>query len=113
MQLFSFGLYKLNENGTRVTDADGLEFPTYTTRDIENFAKVWTGLKRRGSRSNIELQTPPSNSIEPLKINRNYRDHTPKTDLRGGYLGDNVQLCSEMPLKSFLRVGAKYQFVSC
>ena len=68
-------------------------------------------LKKRPSRSNIELGIPTVNNIDPLKINQNYRDHTPKTDLSGGYLGDTVQLCSEMPPKSFLRIGATYQFM--
>ena len=111
MQLFSFGLYRLNENGTRVTDDNGLEIETYSTADIENFARVWTGLKRRSSRSNIELQLPTINNIDPLKINRNYRDHTPKTDLSFGYLGDGVQVCSEMAPRSFLRIGATYKFM--
>lgn len=44
MQLFSIGLYRLHSNGTRVTDDDGVELQTYTTPDIENFAKVWTGV---------------------------------------------------------------------
>ena len=111
MQLFSCGLYRLNENGTRITDDDGLELETYSTTDIENFAKVWTGLKRRSVRSNIELQVPSINNIDPLKINRSYRDHTPKTDLSGGYLGDTVQVCSEMAPRSFLRMGATYKFM--
>ena len=111
MQLFSFGLWHLSENGERIRDDDGLELQTYSTSDIENFAKVWTGLKKRSARSNIELQTPSVNFIDPLKINRNYRDHTPKTDLSGGYLGDAVQVCSDMAPQSFLRIGATYQFM--
>ncbi|HIP03242.1 MAG TPA: DUF1800 domain-containing protein [Campylobacterales bacterium] len=44
MQLFSIGLYQLNLDGTEKTDAKGKALPTYTQRDIEEMAKVFTGL---------------------------------------------------------------------
>ena len=53
MQLFTIGLYELNPDGTRVTDGNGDPIPTYDQDDIQEFAKVFTGL---GSRRNNEIQ---------------------------------------------------------
>ena len=45
MQLFSIGLYELNNDGTRKTDGNGDWIPTYDNNDIRGLAKVFTGLK--------------------------------------------------------------------
>ncbi|NOY50417.1 MAG: DUF1800 domain-containing protein [Chlorobi bacterium] len=44
MQLFTIGLYELNQDGSHKTDNDGNEIPTYDNNDIKEFAKVFTGL---------------------------------------------------------------------
>ncbi len=44
MQLFSIGLYELNQDGTEKKDASGKLIPTYTNDDIQGLAKVFTGL---------------------------------------------------------------------
>ena len=44
MQLFTIGLYKLNNDGTPILDNNGNLIPTYDNFDIEEFAKVFTGL---------------------------------------------------------------------
>ncbi|MEM9282367.1 MAG: DUF1800 family protein [Verrucomicrobiota bacterium] len=44
MQLFSIGLYELNQDGSRKKDAMGRDIPTYDNTDITNFARVFTGL---------------------------------------------------------------------
>jgi uncharacterized protein (DUF1800 family) len=44
MQLFSIGLYKLNQDGTEQRDAAGKLIPTYNNDDIAQLAKVFTGL---------------------------------------------------------------------
>ncbi|HUR30135.1 MAG TPA: DUF1800 domain-containing protein, partial [Saprospiraceae bacterium] len=44
MQLFSIGLYELNQDGSRKTDSLGNWIPTYTQDDIKELAKVFTGL---------------------------------------------------------------------
>ena len=44
MQLFSVGLYMLNQDGTRVLDGQGQPIPTYDQDDIRELAKVFTGL---------------------------------------------------------------------
>ncbi|WP_298553499.1 DUF1800 family protein [uncultured Algibacter sp.] len=44
MQLFSIGLYELNQNGSYVLDGNGDRIPTYNNADIKEFAKIFTGL---------------------------------------------------------------------
>ena len=49
MQLFSIGLWELNEDGTRRKDASGKDIPTYDRNDVNGLAKVFTGLSWGGS----------------------------------------------------------------
>ena len=44
MQLFSIGLYELNQDGSRKTDTLGNWIPTYNQTHIKELAKVFTGL---------------------------------------------------------------------
>ncbi len=44
MQLFSIGLYELNQDGTHKRDANGNSIPTYDNTDIKELAKVFTGM---------------------------------------------------------------------
>lgn len=48
MQLFTIGLYELNQDGTYVTDGQGNRIPTYNNDDIKEFSKVFTGLGPAG-----------------------------------------------------------------
>ena len=48
MQLFTIGLWMLNEDGTRVQDA-GRDVPTYSNEHIMNFARVFTGPQKTGA----------------------------------------------------------------
>ena len=48
MQLFSIGLFELNQDGTRKLDAEGNPIPTYDNNDIKEFAKIFTGLAPAG-----------------------------------------------------------------
>lgn len=43
MQLFSIGLWELNEDGTRRKDSSGKDIPTYNRNDVNGLAKVFTG----------------------------------------------------------------------
>lgn len=43
MQLFTIGLYQLNNDGTRKLDAGGQPIETYTNADVTNLARVFTG----------------------------------------------------------------------
>ena len=48
MQLFSIGLFELNNDGTHKLAADGLPIPSYTSIDIREFARIFTGLSWGG-----------------------------------------------------------------
>lgn len=43
MQLFTVGLYQLNDDGTQKLDASGNPIPTYSNVDVQGLAKVLTG----------------------------------------------------------------------
>ena len=88
MQLFTIGLWELNENGTRELDANGDAIPTYDNDDIFEFAKVFTGMRRplsRGPNTNIEELS--NNYIDPMRVTINWHDFDPKTLLDGSTLG--------------------------
>lgn len=48
MQLFTIGLYELNNDGTRKLDPNGDPIPTYGQDEIKEFAEVFTGLGASG-----------------------------------------------------------------
>jgi len=54
MQLFSIGLFELNQDGTQKLDADGNPIPTYSNEEITELAKVFTGLTFAGGNLNHE-----------------------------------------------------------
>jgi uncharacterized protein (DUF1800 family) len=84
MQLFTIGLWKLNQDGTPMLDENGNAIPTYSNDDITEFAKVFTGLRRQINRENIEVQ---GNYIDPLRIQVSWHDFSAKTLLNGSTLG--------------------------
>jgi uncharacterized protein (DUF1800 family) len=44
MQLFTIGLYELNPDGSRKLDGNNDPIPTYDNEDIQEFAKIFTGM---------------------------------------------------------------------
>lgn len=54
MQLFTIGLWQLNQDGTRVLDGSGKPIPTYTQEDIRGMAKVLTGWTYAGCNPTTE-----------------------------------------------------------
>jgi hypothetical protein len=85
MQLFTIGLWELNEDGTLQLDAEGKAIPTYDNDDIFEFAKVFTGLRRPRDRGNIEIFF--GNYVDPMRIQAGWHDFSPKTLLDGSQLG--------------------------
>jgi uncharacterized protein (DUF1800 family) len=43
MQLFTIGLYQLNDDGSQKLDGTGKPIPTYSNTDVQGLAKVFTG----------------------------------------------------------------------
>ena len=69
MQLFSIGLYELQQNGARKVDmSTGLWIPTYDNDDIVGLAKVFTGLS--GSKWEDDSNT------DPVTFGRNFRRYS-------------------------------------
>lgn len=115
MQLFSIGLWQLNDDGTPIIDPNTNQYiNTYSNEDIVSFARVWTGWNLQPARGNIHTisESDAYNMIDPMLLKPEYRDRFPKTTLLGkGHLGDAYPLCSELPPQHYLRKGAKYRYV--
>ncbi len=82
MQLFTIGLWKLNQDGTHILDANGESIPTYSNDDITEFAKVFTGFRKPNNRENIEV-----NYIDTVRLQASWHDFSAKTLLDGSSLG--------------------------
>jgi hypothetical protein len=122
MQLVTIGLWQMRSNGSYETDAAGALIPTYDNADIMSFARVWTGYYKQASRANQENEgywnpqpdppRPIGNFIDPVFLDAYGRDYFPKMDLHDRYLGDRYPLCVDLPARAFLRVGARYRYLS-
>jgi uncharacterized protein (DUF1501 family)/uncharacterized protein (DUF1800 family) len=113
MQLFSVGLWQLNDDGTQKRDAAGNPMASYSNDDIIDFARVWTGFDIRGFRRNLydaRYDTGTANFVDPMYINPRWRDRLPKANLVDAFLGDTYPLCDEQPSRMFLKQGATYEF---
>jgi uncharacterized protein (DUF1800 family) len=82
LQLFTVGLYKLNDDGTIKSDSRGHEMRTYTNEDLSEYARVFVGMWRSSKRGNIEDRSPddavPSNMIDPMFNVPWLKDYYPK-----------------------------------
>lgn len=90
MQLFTIGLWELNEDGTFKSDADGNLIPTYDNDDITQFAKVFTGLDRPDSNNDNNYPYYPNfeqyqnqNYLDIMKVTVWRHDTSVKTNLYG------------------------------
>jgi len=87
MQLFTIGLYELNQDGSRKVDmSTGLWIPTYDNDDIKGLAKVFTGLsgsKWRDESIPFEVQFGRQfaayNLVEPMKMYEEWHELGTKT----------------------------------
>ena len=114
MQLFSIGLWRLNDDGTRMKGKDGKYLQSYDNDDIATFARVWTGFDRQPARGNVEAPNNLNsfNAFDPMMIKAQWHDRLPKTKLDSGYLGDHHPLCVDLPPRQFLQKGARYKLLS-
>jgi hypothetical protein len=104
MQLFTIGLYMLNQDGTLQTSG-GNPIPTYDQNGVNNLTKVFTGWKHcnigGAACPNFPVGGPP-NYIDPMILNRgvtninnNQHDLTAKTLLTyPGSTTTNIAACS-------------------
>lgn len=88
LQLFTVGLYKLNDDGTFQLDGNGQRIPTYTEEDVQQFARAltgWTYARNSGSASwnqsftNTAIGTTGTNRRAPMTPVESFHDTSPKT----------------------------------
>ena len=83
MQLFSIGLYQLNDDGSRVLQ-DGQSVETYTIADIVHYSRAWTGFIGSSERGGTSTSgRHGDDSLDPMRILPDYRDLMPKSNLLG------------------------------
>lgn len=78
MQLFSIGLWELNNDGSRKLDQDNNPIPTYSIATITEFARVFTGLDFAPP-----IQTNTQNFVSPMQMYDSLHDCNAKTLLNG------------------------------
>jgi len=113
MQLFTIGLWKLNIDGSFALDEKGEKIETYNNANIQNFARVWTGFRQQSFRGNLEAHRArgSTNFVDPMKLAIQNHDTLPKLGLNDEYIGDGVQLCTDIPKHSFLKKNARFENV--
>ncbi len=84
MQLFSIGLWELNQDGSRVL-VNGQPVPTYGNQTITQFARVFTGLQYGGP-GNSDFEYSGENFLYPMRAHDSEHDMAQKTLLRGTVL---------------------------
>lgn len=86
LQLFSIGLYKLNQDGTLQFDAQNHPIPTYDQNVILNFARVFTGWTYPPKPGATSQWVNPEYYLAPMVAFENHHDTTAKTLLNGATL---------------------------
>ena len=97
MQLFTIGLYELNQDGTRVLDGNGDPIATYDQDDIQEYAKVFTGLGIGELTNPDEWPYQPFFGLNlwaakkdaPMTMYQDFHETAPKTLLGGDVLPAN------------------------
>ena len=83
MQLFTIGIWELEQDGTRKTDSEGAFIPTYSNAEITNLARVMTGfwygdnLWGQGGFQDFDFAVP-------MELHPEFHDFESKT-LLGGF----------------------------
>lgn len=99
MQLFSLGIYKLNIDGTEISDGNGNKTETYTQKDITNLARAFTGWNYDSSQNVFTpilifgktVNVPNTTSVKlPLIFNSNEHSTLPATFLGANMPSDGI-----------------------
>jgi hypothetical protein len=83
MQLFTIGLFQLNQDGSLQLDGSGNPIPTYDQTTIQNFAKVYTGWTYPTKPGATLQKHNPAYYIGPMVAYEPNHDTTSKTLLNG------------------------------
>lgn len=81
MQLFSIGLFELNDDGSQRLDGNGDAIPTYDNDDIREFAKIFTGLSYAGPGARFPGTQPYFRA--PMQMFDQFHEPGAKVLLRG------------------------------
>jgi uncharacterized protein (DUF1800 family) len=65
MQLYTIGLYQLNQDGTEKHDGSGGKFETYSSSDVSNLARVFTGYEAQLATGNKTLVQEDNGRLIP------------------------------------------------
>lgn len=91
MQLFTIGLWELNPDGSRKTDAGGLFIPTYDNSVITEMAKVFTGMSHSTTNNGFPatsfFDVARGNDFHyPMKVWDEEHEPGPKNIINGVFL---------------------------
>jgi uncharacterized protein (DUF1800 family) len=88
MQLFTIGLFELNQDGTLQLDGSGNTIPTYTQAQVQAFAKAYTGWTYATSTGGVPSKFPNNtpNYLAPMVPFESEHDTSSKTLLNGTVL---------------------------
>lgn len=89
MQLFSIGLWELNQDGTRKLDGLGNPIPTYGNETITELARVMTGLWFANNGWGAQTRQDEEHLV-PLEMFPDYHDFGEKTLLNGFVIPERV-----------------------
>ncbi len=82
LQLFSIGLFMLNQDGTLKLDNNGKPIATYSQETVNNFTKVFTGWAFCNNGNNAACSNAVSGTVnykDPLLLTQNNHDTSAKT----------------------------------
>ncbi|WP_293372042.1 DUF1800 domain-containing protein [Nevskia sp.] len=96
MQLFTVGLVQLNLDGTPRRDAAGNTIPTYSQRDVENLARVFTGFGPSGGTDAFTFTVLDPNRLSPMTAYPQYHDTGTKTIIGNAVIGAGQQALPEL-----------------
>jgi len=85
MQLFTIGLFELNQDGTMQLDGSGNPIPTYTQAQVQAFARAYTGWTYATAAGGVPTKFPNGtpNYLAPMVAVETAHDTTAKTVLGG------------------------------
>ncbi|HEY4837368.1 MAG TPA: DUF1800 family protein [Candidatus Acidoferrales bacterium] len=86
MQLFTLGLYLLNNDGTLQLDGNGNPIPTYTQAQVTAFANAYTGWTYPTEPGGTLVKHNPQYFLGPMELFENNHDLGSKTLLLGTVL---------------------------
>lgn len=79
LQLFSLGLYQLNQDGTPIIGADNKACETFSPTHITAFARVFTGWNFAGNSDWSPNDYTSKDKVSPMQADANYHDTDAKT----------------------------------